>query len=250
MSRQLSCNVGGVARTPRYLVVADDLGQAIAAGELRPGVRIDSEPELATAYSVSRETVRRALDVLERGGLIRRVRGSGTYVTGPASRHFSLATFADDMRRLGRTPSARLLGASRQPADRREAHKLAIREGTECFRVRRLLLADDEPVAVETRVLPVALCPGLLDEDLEQPSLHWLFTAVFGIPLVKVDHTVEVGEIGVEAAAELGARPDDSAYRIDRLTYTTGPGGPVPAVWYRSIHRGDAYAIEFRKDAS
>jgi GntR family transcriptional regulator len=230
--------------------MADDLQQAIAAGELRPGERIDSEPELAVAYSVSRETVRRALDVLEREGLIRRVRGSGTYVTGPTSRHFSLATFADDMTRLGRTPSARLLEATRHPADRKEASKLAIREGTECFFIRRLLLADGEPVAVETRVLPVAFCPGLLDEDLEQPSLHWLLTVVFGIPLVKVDHTVEIGEVGVEAAPELEAEPADSAYRIDRLTYTTGPGGPVPAVWYRSIHRGDAYAIEFRKDAS
>lgn len=239
-----------MARTPRYLRVADDLQQAIAAGELRPGNRIDSEPELAAAYSVSRETVRRALDVLDREGLIRRVRGSGTYVIGPTSRHFSLTTFADEMARLGRTSSAKLLEAIRVPADRRVGHRLAVREGTECFSIRRLLVADDEPVAVEWRVLPAALCPGLLDEDLSQPSLHWLLTVKLGIPLVRVDHTVEIAELGPEAATDLGADPDETAYHIDRLTYTSGPGGPVPAVWYRSIHRGSAYSIEFRKDAS
>ncbi len=239
-----------MSRTPRYLRLADDLQQAIAAGELRPGDRIESEPDLAAAYAVSRETVRRALDVLDREGLIRRVRGSGTYVTGPTSRHFSLTTFADEMTRLGRTPSARLLEAIRVPADRRVAHRLAIREGTECFSIRRLLVADDEPVAVESRTLPVALCSGLLEEDLGQPSLHWLLTVKLGIPLVRVDHTVEIAELGPDAAAQLGADPTETAYHIDRLTYTTGPGGPVPAVWYRSIHRGSAYAIEFRKDTS
>lgn len=236
--------------TPRYQVVAEDIQRAIAAGEHRPGDRIDSEPDLAAAYSVSRETVRRALDVLEREGLIRRVHGSGTYVSGPSSRHFSLTTFSDEMTRMGRIPSARVLGATRAPAGAEATGRLAVPDATECFEIRRLLLADDEPVAVESRTLPVTLCPDLLDQDLAQPSIHWLLTVTFGIPLIKVDHTVEIGEVGPEAAAELDTDASDSAYRIDRLTYTSGPDGPTPAVWYRSIHRGDAYAIGFRKDAS
>ena len=238
-----------VATQRKYQVVANDLQQAITAGHYRPGDRIDSEPDLATRHSVSRETVRRALDVLERDGLIRRVHGSGTFVNPPVTGHFSLTSFSEEMLKMGKEPSAELLDAARASADRLVADKLAIREGTGCFVVRRRLLADEEPVAAEIRVLPSALCPDLLDHDLSQPSLHYLFTQTFGIPMVRVDHTVELGEVGEEWAPALDVPATDTAYRIDRLTYTVGPGGPVPAVWYRSVHRGAAYAIEFRKDA-
>jgi DNA-binding GntR family transcriptional regulator len=42
---------------------------------------LTSEPELARRYRVSRNTVRLALGMLEREGLIERVKGSGTYST-------------------------------------------------------------------------------------------------------------------------------------------------------------------------
>ena len=236
--------------TPKYLTVADDLQQAMASGELRPGDRLRSEPELAVSHGVSRETIRRALEVLERDGRVQRVQGSGTYVAHPVSGHFSLTTFSDEMTRLGRVPSAELLEAARLAADVVVAKRLAIREGTGCFRVTRRLLADGDPVAGEVRILPVSLCPDLLEHDLAQPSLHWLFTQTLQIPMVRVDHTVEVGQVGHEWAGHLGISPEESAYLIDRLTYTTGPGGPVPAVWYRSVHHGAAYSIEFRKDTA
>lgn len=238
-----------MAALSKYQIVADDLQQAIAGGNIRPGDRLPSEPELAARHGVSRETVRRALDLLERDGRVRRVQGSGTFASHPATGHFSLSTFSDSMQRIGRIPSAELLEAIPRPADRSIARRLAIREGTGCFSIRRRLLADGEPVAGELRILPVSLCPRLLDEDLTQPSLHWLFTQQLQIPLVRVDHTVELGRVGTEWAHDLDVDPSESAYRIDRLTYTTGPGGPVPAIWYRSVHRGAAYSIEFRKDA-
>ena len=237
-----------MAALSKYQIVADDLNQAIAGGEIRPGDRLPSEPDLAVRHGVSRETVRRALDLLERDGRVRRVHGSGTFVAHPVSGHFSLTTFSESMHRIGRTPSAELLEAIQEPAGLQEAKRLAIREGTGCFSIKRRLLADGEPVAGELRILPVSLCPRLLDHDLTQPSLHWLFTQELGIPLVKVDHTVELDRIGTTWAGILDVDPSESAYRIDRLTYTTGPGGPVPAVWYRSVHRGAAYSIEFRKD--
>jgi GntR family transcriptional regulator len=48
--------------------------------QYRPGDQLPSEPELAAAYSVSRATVREALQSLENEGIVRRVHGSGTFV--------------------------------------------------------------------------------------------------------------------------------------------------------------------------
>jgi len=52
----------------------------LGAGRLKPGDLLPTELALARSAEVSRNTVRHALGELERNGLIRRVRGSGTYV--------------------------------------------------------------------------------------------------------------------------------------------------------------------------
>lgn len=55
---------------------------AIVSGRFAKGSKLPSEPELATAYGVSRPVVRQALDKIRSEGLIESLRGSGSYVTG------------------------------------------------------------------------------------------------------------------------------------------------------------------------
>lgn len=55
--------------------------EEIASGRLMPNAKILSERELSERLAVSRGTVRKALDELERNGLIERKPGSGTFVT-------------------------------------------------------------------------------------------------------------------------------------------------------------------------
>ena len=59
-----------------YLVLRDQ----IVSGSLRAGDRLPSEPALAQRHRLSRVTIRRALEGLERDGLIDRVPGAGTFV--------------------------------------------------------------------------------------------------------------------------------------------------------------------------
>jgi len=56
--------------------VMGELSTAIEA-EYRPGDRLPSEPALASAYGVSRATMREALQNLAGAGLVRRVHGLG-----------------------------------------------------------------------------------------------------------------------------------------------------------------------------
>src|ERR1700691_1042942 len=58
------------------------LVHAITSGRYEKGARLPSEPELATAFAVSRPVVRQALDRLRRDGLVKSLRGSGNYVVG------------------------------------------------------------------------------------------------------------------------------------------------------------------------
>jgi DNA-binding FadR family transcriptional regulator len=65
------------------------LGQAIAAGLLRPGDRLPTETHLAAALGISAVTLRSALTILRQGGLLetRRGRGGGTVVAARAPAH-------------------------------------------------------------------------------------------------------------------------------------------------------------------
>ena len=70
------------ADVPLYRQIGAILREQAADGRLKPGDRIESEPDLCATFGVSRVTIRRALDGLEREGLIERTPGRGTFMRG------------------------------------------------------------------------------------------------------------------------------------------------------------------------
>src|SRR3954452_15591466 len=93
VARAVSCPVNrmtegvGITRgrggRPLYVQLADEIAHGIREGALRPGDRVASEPELVRRHGVSRATAVRALEHLEKTGLVRREQGRGTFVEEP-----------------------------------------------------------------------------------------------------------------------------------------------------------------------
>ncbi len=67
-------------RHPKQQHVRQLLRRQLLEGELKPGDPLPSEPTLAATLHVARGTLRLALASLEQEGLIRRVRGKGTFL--------------------------------------------------------------------------------------------------------------------------------------------------------------------------
>lgn len=61
--------------------IAESLRERMLSGELVAGARLPSEPDLARSLGVSRSSLRAAIALLEADGVLRRLHGSGTYVT-------------------------------------------------------------------------------------------------------------------------------------------------------------------------
>ena len=74
---------------PLYHQIADRLRTGIASGAYPPDSRLPTEHELAAQLGVSRPTVRQALDLLAREGMVVRVKGSGTFAAEPKVVHGS-----------------------------------------------------------------------------------------------------------------------------------------------------------------
>ena len=67
------------AHSPRD-VVSESILALIRSGELKPGARLPSEPQLIELTGVSRSSVREAIRSLETMGLLEIRRGKGTYI--------------------------------------------------------------------------------------------------------------------------------------------------------------------------
>ncbi len=73
-----------------YLQIYNEYSNQIHSGQLLPGAKLPSESELAEAYSTSRETVRKALNLLFREGYIHKIKGRGSFVLDMTRMNFPI----------------------------------------------------------------------------------------------------------------------------------------------------------------
>lgn len=68
-----------VQKELKYVKLMEDLKEKILSGTLKAGDKLPSENELSMSYQVSRQTVRKALSILENAGYIYAEHGRGTF---------------------------------------------------------------------------------------------------------------------------------------------------------------------------
>ena len=67
----------------KYQTLIEYITGMVNDGTYQPGEKLPSENDLSNQLGISRQTVRKALSLLEEEGVVRRVRGSGTFVRKP-----------------------------------------------------------------------------------------------------------------------------------------------------------------------
>lgn len=144
-----------------------------------PGDRLPGDRELAEQFGVSRMTARQAVSTLVIEGRIHRVPGSGSFVAErPVHRRASrLLSFTEHMRRSGRQPSAVILFVGSRDGTREENDDLGQPLDSQVHLLRRLLLGDNVPIALEEVRLPES-CQPVLEQDLATGSLHQALTEI------------------------------------------------------------------------
>lgn len=154
------------------------LKQLILADEFADG-RIPPETTLAEELGVSRTTIRDALSRLEQEGVISRKQGAGTFVNRPGlqikSRLDEIWSYEGVLRAHGYTPSTRILDVSTIGADEETAVALDIAPGAELLVVKKLFLADSEPVILAHNHIPLGQIAAPYEEaDLLLPVYVFL----------------------------------------------------------------------------
>jgi GntR family transcriptional regulator len=159
------------APTPLYHQLAEHLTARIRAGEYPPGSRIPSEHQLAADFAVGRPTVRQAIDVLARKGLLARRRGAGTFVCEPQQEValFSLDGTSAAFQEKGLAVETRPIAPVRLQAVTDDPGN-PFNNRTAIF-LSRLVLVNDAPVLLEDIYLHPQLFAGIERIELQGRSL-------------------------------------------------------------------------------
>src|SRR6516164_4288868 len=221
-----------------YERVESVLAGDIADGSLPPDTQLASEDGLVARFKVSRTTVRKAIQNLVDRGLVEIRRGKGTFVTQPkiTQELTELTGFVEDMRALGRAPSARLLDKRIVAADEAVAHHLALPQGTPVVRIQRVRLADCMPLSYDETYLPKELGEKVIADNLDTEPIFSLLEQKYNTPLVEAEYQLEAVCADATVATALRIGVGSAIFLIERTSYSIGHR-PVD---YEKLHyRGD-----------
>ncbi len=227
---------------PRYHQLKEIIRESVRSGAWKPGDLIPSERELAEQYGVSRMTARQSITELANEGLLYRQQGRGTYVARQriTQQLTTLTGFTEDIRARGQHPGTRVLETGMLPVIGIAAERLQTRPGQQVFHLRRLRLADSEPLAIERSLISFLGCEKLLDADLAHGSLYTLLETRFGVRPAEAEQELEAGLATEEDAAILQIATGSPVLLLRRTTYTARR---QPIEYAESVYRGDKYTF-------
>lgn len=229
---------------PKYQRLKQALLARVASGELAAGALIPSEPALCREFAVSRTTVRKAVGDLVHEGRLVAVQGKGTFVAAPkVEERFVQRALGiyEDMERRGIEVTTRVLRQELVPAPPEVARRLRLDADTRVHHVVRLRMVDGEPVLVSTTYIPAALCPDLVEQNLERGSLYRLLHERYGLALARGVRRLEAVAAGQREARLLEIALGSPLLLLESIAYLVD-GRPLELSI--ALQRGDRTIVE------
>lgn len=222
---------------PLYTQIKDSILEFIEVNDLQSEVQLPSERELVELFSVSRMTVRRAVDELIRLGVVFRQPGKGLYVGYPKwkQRLLKVTSFSETFASMGHTPGTQVLETEFLEGPPRVCKNMGLPMDAQVFYTRRLRLVDNIPFSIQSSYLNYELLPGIEDE-LSGHNLYHLIESHYGIKLEKTEAMLESTLADHAMAALLDIKPGAPLFLMCGVVQS--PEGH-PVEYFEAYYRGD-----------
>lgn len=231
-----------------YALLARDLHTAISKGSHLPGSMLPGEHELAATHGVSRQTVRAALDLLEKDGLVERRRGAGTFVleSRPPTGFGQSVLSTEELVHYARDTRRTVQSVDDIVADQAVADTIGARPGSHWMRIRSLRIDPQRPQApICQSYAYVAPVLERLKDHLgdETTALCNLISRHCGVDVDVIDQELQGAIVSKDIADALHAEAGSPALRILRR-YRDAKGW----VFLTSVglHPADRFAYRMR----
>ena len=228
------------SRLPLYYQLKQWLIEQIEQGNWKPGDMLPTEQQLQEQYELSRTTVRQAFRELELDGYVTRYRGRGTFVAKPKVAHNPepRSSLTNYLLQQGVQPGWQVLSTEWIPAPTEIANQLQIKPGTDIYCLRRLRLANDEPIGYHITYVSPKFTDAIDETALTKGGSLRYLRRQNHLEGSRADRILEAVAAGKEEASLLGVEIKMPMLLIHRLVISQN-GQPIEA--FRGIYRGDRF---------
>lgn len=204
---------------PKFLQISELISRQIRAGHFRAGERLPTEAELAESLGVAIGTLRKALTVLEQQGALERIQGSGTYVRNKRTGQSIYEFFRLELHDGPSLPSARILSVDKLKRPPEVASLSNDTKQLKAWRVRRLRLLNQTPVALEEIWFDARHAQDLQSAQLGE-SMYLFYQQNFNLWISRVEDHIFSQPAPDWGVREFGVRAKKMAGYIERLSWT------------------------------
>ena len=180
--------------------------------------KIPSERELMDYFSVSRSTVREAIESLVRDGILEKKHGKGTFVAiRPIKEEWigNFSSYTETIERAGMRSGAKLLSSSKRREPRYIAEMFG---GEEFYQIERLRYANDKVIAIERKCFDVETGQKLLEFDLNK-NIYKILETSLGIVLWEAEEVITSAMPNKEDASLLEIPRTSSVLVTERSSF-------------------------------
>ena len=230
---------------PKYLQISAWLKELIQTGRYKAGEKIPSEVELSKMCGVNRNTLRQAISELTALGLLRKEKGTGTFVTTPAPAELRqkleyISSTTDLMQDSGITQRTKIIEKRGEQAKDEIAQLLFLGANNKVVVVRRVRVGDGTPYIYEESYLPYDLFKDILKMDLTG-SMYKIISDQFNIVLARCKQTISAINFNAKITKILELPTNAAGIFMESLTFDEN-SMPIEVLY--SYHRGDKYKLE------
>uniref|UniRef100_UPI0040483EBD GntR family transcriptional regulator n=1 Tax=Polynucleobacter sp. TaxID=2029855 RepID=UPI0040483EBD len=204
-----------------YQEVKKKITEDLVRGRFRFGEALPAEKDLSKELDVSIGTLRKAVDELVSDGIVVRRQGRGTYVAEHDSKRLLYYFFHIVKHDVDKKvyPKVELISLNSALANKEEAAKLLIKEGSPVWRIINRLYLEDEPVMVDQITLDKLRFKNLTRADFinRKGSIYQLYQMQFGQTVVRSKERLRAGLAGKDHATLLGLEDRSPILLIRRI---------------------------------
>jgi GntR family transcriptional regulator len=232
-------------RRPKYGSIAADLTAKIRDGTYPPGIALPSQRELSASYDVTLATLRQALQVLERDGLVSQQPGRGTFVAEPkvAYQLDSLHSLVDDLRAQGHPVHTEVI---RRAVRKTPAHVRPHLGAERALRLERVRLLAGHPTVHQVSWVAEPYGTRLAGLDFRAVSLYGALAAQ-GVVVHRARERLRPALLAAPVAAALARPPGTAVFISERTTYGIDE---APVVFDSATILGDFMEIRTERAAT
>lgn len=234
---------------PQYVRVYNSIKKRIEKADYEVGSFLPPEPELQKQFGVSRITVRKAVELLERQGFVNIQQGRGTTILDfKATQKLQYVTsFSETLIERGFVVDHQLVSIGIENSNDTIAASLGIanQRDRKVVRIVRIAFANKKPIALMTNYILADIVPGILEKAGRIKSLYHFLEEEYALIIDSATDFISADIASEEEADQLEILTGAPLLTVRRISHRNGK--PVELVYLRIIADRYEYSV-YTKD--